>query len=403
VAGDSPAGELSAALAGAPLRPARSSAGAPRRNRFTYRLAQRDDAGALARLLRGNPFDGAIRLSFEGEPDPLAAAAVYGPVHQTIVAEDRGRIVAMACRAERDCFVNGRVARVAYLCQLRVDRSVRIRRELLAGGFAFCRALHDEGDACACLVSIVDDNRPAMRLLTSARIPDAPAMRPLEPFVTFAIPVRQGWRAGTTNVPAGGARIERGRPDLTEPIVECLQRYGERHQLAPLWTAEDLVSPSRMPTLRIEDFLVMREGGRVTACLATWDQRSFRQTVVRGYSPWLARVRPAVNLAARAGWAPRLPTPGATLSFAYLSHMAFDDDAERLLGLVDVALAEAGRTGLEFLVLGAATRHPLAHAVSRRYRHRRYVSRLYLAHWPEDGPLTGTIDGRVPHPEVAVL
>lgn len=389
MAGTAAAGELSA-----PPPPAAAPA-ETRRGAYRFRVAGPRDERAVARVLREGVFDGAIRVAFHGEPDALAAAAVYGPVHQTVIAERDGAVAAIACRAERDVFVNGRIRRMGYLSQLRVAGGRGAGRDLLEGGFEFCRALHDRGSAFAYLMAIVEDNEPARRLLTSARLGGAPDIVPLEPFVTFAIPTR-------LRSPQPGGELRRGRPDLLPAIADCLQRFGARHQLAPVWTADDLASRERTPGLAAEDFFVLRRGGLVAACVALWDQRPFRQTVVHGYSRRLARMRPLVNLAARAGWTPRLPPAGTALAFAYLSHAAFDDDPRDLLPLIDAARTAAGRAGLEFLVLGAAERHPLAAAVAARFRHRRYVSRLYLARWPGD-ETPAALDGRIPAPEVAVL
>lgn len=398
MAGAASPGELTAARGHPQGQSVRSGAPGPCRDRDVCRLAEPGDERAIARLLRERPFDGAIRLSFECEPDTLAATAIYGPVHQTIVAERAGRIVAMATRSERDVFVNGVARRMGYLCQLRVARGVTAGRDLLQGGFEFCRTLHEDGGVPAYLLSIVEDNRPARRLLTSRRIRGAPVMVPVAPLVTFAIPTYRA--AAPRGVPS---RIELGRADLAGEISECLHRCGRRHQFAPAWTAEDLCSPVRTPGLRIEDFLVLRENGRVTACAARWDQRAFRQTVVRGYAPWLSRVRSVANLAARAGWTPHLPAPGAALPFAYLSHVAFEGEAAGSMVLIERALAEARRDGLDFLVLGAAAHGPLAHAVAARFRHRRYVSHLYLAYWSDGEAFAGQVDDRVAAPEVAVL
>ena len=395
MAGPAAAGPLNAAVRIGPARDA---------DRFAYRLARPADDAGVRRLLRENPFEGAIRLSLECEPNAMAAAVIYGRVHQMLVAEDRrtGAIVATACRAERDLFVNGRAQRLGYLGQLRVDARVRRQRRLLADGFAFCRTLHDDARVPAYLVSIVEDNWPARRLLSSGRIPNQPAFTPLEPLVTFALPAARGIFSGAPLLARGG--IERGRAELRVEIGECLQRYGARHQMSPVWTAGDLASPAYTPGLSVDDFLVMRRGGRVTACAACWDQRAIKQAVVRGYSPAFTRGRILMNLAGPLTGAPYLPRVGSPLSFAFLSHLAADEEhADGFVHLVDAALATARQKGVQYLVLGLAARHPLAAVIARRFRHRRYVSQLYLAHWPDGDGFVRWLDGRVPHPEVAVL
>ena len=75
---------------------------------------------------------------------------------------------------------------------------------------------------------------------------------------------------------------------------------------------------------------------RVVACAALWDQRSFKQVVVRGYSPQLARWRRVINVAGPVFGVPVLPQIGSPLEFVYLSHVAVDDEhAARAAGGLD--------------------------------------------------------------------
>lgn len=396
MAGSAAARELSGAAA-------RSHAAPGPARRIDYRLAGPRDDDGVRRLLRENPFDGRIRLSFECEPDAFAAGRIYGPTQQTLIACDTrsDRLVGMALRAERSVFVNGVPQRLGYLGQLRLDGSVRRRPRLLADGFDALRSLHRRGDVPAYLVSIVDDNRPARRLLTGRGFPGAPTFTPLEPLAACAIPVWQGAFARTRTREQN--RVEEGRAELAAPIAECLRRTGARHQFFPVWAAADLASAAT-PGLRITDFLVRRDGDRVTACAALWDQRSFRQTIVRGYSPWLSRIRPLLNAAGLLTGLPSLPDPGTSLPFAYLSHFAVERDDERCAAeLIEAALSSARGRGLHYIVIGLAARHPLVNMIGRRFRHRRYVSHLYLAHWPDGEDFVRAVDGRVPHPEIAVL
>jgi hypothetical protein len=142
----------------------------------------------------------------------------------------------------------------------------------------------------------------------------------------------------------------------------------------------------------------------VTACAACWDQRAFRQTVVRGYSSRIQRWRQVINVTARLTGIPHLPEVGTELSFAFLSHFAVDgDDPERAAELLDAALANARAAGLQCLMLGLAAQHPLASMITRRFRHRRYLSQLYLAHWSDGDDFVRALDHRIPQPEVAVL
>ena len=200
-----------------------------------------------------------------------------------------------------------------------------------------------------------------------------------------------------------GNEIRRGSPELLDDIATCLNRNGRRYQFAPCWTAADLCSFERTRGLSIADFVVATRGAEVVGCAAYWDQRAFKQVVVRRYSPRIARWRYVANLLARVTGAPTLPRVGSRLEFAYLSHFAVDDDRAD----VATALLSAARSrvlcGANCLVTGFADRSPLLLTVARQARHRAYRTLLYAASWPDGQNAVNALDGRLPHPEVAIL
>jgi hypothetical protein len=193
-----------------------------------------------------------------------------------------------------------------------------------------------------------------------------------------------------------------GAADLAE-IAACLGRYGERFQFAPRWTQTDLVSPKRARGLRPEDFLVVRSGSRIVGCLACWDQREFKQIVVRGYSSRLSLLRPVWNAVAPLAAVPGLPAPGSSLPVAFLSHLAIDhDDADVFQALLGAGLARAASRGADYAILGLAELNPLT-AMAVRWRPKCYRSLAYLVYWPEGEAAADQVDARTLHPEIAIL
>ncbi len=362
-------------------------------------LAKPEDDPEIRRLLRDNPMDGAIRVSLEREPNAFLAAAVEGEPHHTVVARDpvTGRIVGMGTRAVWNAFVNGQPCRLGYLSQLRVDREARGRRHLLAAGYAALRDLRGPDELPFDITSIIADNETARRLLGRG-VPGLPAYRELSGFVTLVLPaVRPSRRAARTP----GTLIEPGRPDLLAEIAGCISRNRRRYQAAPFFSAEELSSPERSRGLAPEDFRVVLREGRVIGCLALWDQTGFKQVVVRGYAPQLARWRPWINRIPRSLGVPRLPDPGEALPHATISHVAVDDDDSGIFqALVESAHAEACARRHAYVVIGLAAGHPWLPWLERRFRPRRYESMLYTVDW--DGGAE-PLDGRRAHVEAALL
>ena len=366
------------------------------RDAFSFDVASAADDGEIRALMRESALPGSVSLSFEREPDTSIAGRVEGHAHDFIVARERasGRLAAIASRSVRDRFVNGSPARVGYLGQLRVHRDFRRAPFLIDGGFAFCRALHDRQPCQLYLASVVSENIAARRVLERGRA-GWPAFAGVDGIVTFAVASRRAAGRHSSSV-----AIFDGTEIGAAALAAFLWRHSARCQFSPCWNADDL-SGNSLPGLGLENFVVATRGGSIAGCAAIWDQRSFKQIVVRGYSPGLRRARRALNLVAPLTGTPRLPPPGQELRFAFLSHLAVEhDDIEVGLQLIKEATRRAGAAELDYIALGLSERSPLAAAVSRGFRHRSYRTTLYAASWP--GHET-RIDNRPAQPEIAIL
>jgi len=378
------------------------SAAAPPAGRLRLDRARPDDDDAIRELLRDQPMGGAIRLTLEREPSAWLAAGIEGERHTTVVARDEtsGRLLGMGSRAVRTAWVGGRPARLGYLSQLRRRPALRGHRGLLAAGYAACEATRAADELAFDLTTIVADNHAARRLLERG-LPGLPVYRPWCELVTLTLPAGRRPRP----LPSG---IERAADRDLPAVAACLERNLRRYQFAPVWTLDDLRSPVRARGLAAADFLIARDPGapgeRVAGCLALWDQRGFKQVVIRGYAPAVARSRPLINALATLAGRPRLPAPGSVLALAYLSHLGVDGDrSEVVVDLVRAARAEAARRGLGHLTLGLARDHPMLPALRRAFPARELVSVLYLVHRRDAAPAVAALDGRCPHVEVATL
>lgn len=358
-----------------------------------------EDEPEIRRLLRDNPMEGEIRVSLEREPDAFLAARVEGEPHHTIVARDltSGAVVGMGSRSVWNAFVNGEPRRLGYLSQLRVDAAHRGKKRLLAAGYDLLRSSRSPGETPFDVTSIIADNTVARRLL-GAGLPGLPAYREIGPFSTLVLP------AGRTRRAPGGIRIERGTRERMPEIAACLERNRRRYQLAPFFSTNDLLSPERSRGLAPEDFFLALADGRVAGCLALWDQSGFKQVVVRGYGPRLARWRPWINRLSPLLGTPRLPDPGQILPHAWLSHLAVDGDDSRLFeALAQAAHAEARLRGYAYVVIGLAAAHPWIPWLRRRFHPREYRSVLYAVCFEDGRGAVEALDGRLPHVEAALL
>lgn len=368
---------------------------------LTFTLATPADEGSLRQLLRENPIPGSISLSFEREPCYFDASTIEGSFHQTIVAREvkTEQVIAFGNRTIRPLFVNGEVRDIGYMSQLRVrpdyGKGLYLARGL-AGGFKKYHELHGDSRTPFYLMSIIEDNIPARRLLTS-RLPDYPIAQEYARMFTHAIyPVR---RRRAVILP-GSLRLIRGSEKYVDKIVDCLNRNNARKQFAPYWTSDCLFIANLNPS----DFFLALDGDRVVGCLACWDQTPLKQTVVRGYSSALARWRKMLNVFSALGGWPHLPEPNTPLRHTYASHLAVDsDDPTVFAALLQTLYNYTLEYGYSYFMIGLSESNPFR-ALVQAYRPLTYISQLYLVAWDDGQHAIANVDRNIlPAPEIAVL
>lgn len=355
-----------------------------------FALAGKADEAEIRRLLRENPTRGGISLSLEREPDYFADAHLSGEEKQTIIAHENGRVVCMGSCTVRQRFVNGRPKRVGYLGGLRLDFAFAGRFDIVRRGYAFFQEIQSVAPADFYFTSIAADNERARRFLERG-LPGMPCYEFLGGFVSVVIRTS---RRSITRSPRASVRSGSKR-------VSHVNAHNRLYQFSPSWSVEEL---SGMESLGLRASVILESSGHSVASAAFWDQRNYKQTVVRGYSTGLALARPAINLAARILGQPRLPKPHTMLANAVVTQLVADpNNSAALIELIHILRAQASECGLDLLTLGFACKDPRLAAVRANFRRVEYLTRLYVVRWPEFGGAASELDNRLPAPDVALL
>lgn len=374
---------------------AAAGAGDATSDAFDVRLATRADDADLRALLASVPMPGAVALRFAREPDYFLGTTVMGDPCDVVVARQRadGTLVGVVCRAQRRAFVNGVETDLGYVGQIRVAEGFR-GRGLLTRGARALRALTPPGQLAFGVIA--RDNPRAAGALAGRRLPAGLRLARVAGLTTCAVLLR-GRRP--PRVPGVDLRPAAAR-DLPE-VVAFLRREGARRQLFPAYTLEDFTDGVALRDLAPEDVWLARRGGDVVGTLAVWDQARYKQDVVVGYGPTLRRLRPLVDLAARAVGARPLTPPGRAIPLAFAACLRVaDDDPTVARALIAAGAAAAHARGKSFLMVGLADGDPLLR-VARRFLHVPYHSDLVALSWSEDP--AARLDGRVPQVEIATL
>lgn len=340
---------------------------------------------------------GAMQIAFRREPSYFQAGEVEGSFRQTVVCRHGEQIVGCGGRSIAARWVNGAPQPIGYLGRLRLLPQHR-RQGLVPRGYAFFRKLHADGRTPLYLTTIAADNRIALDQLTSGRA-GLPQYHDAGRYHTLVMTRRRLPPA----VAVTGLTLRRAALDDRPAILEFLAAVGPRRQFFPHLAADDLFADRGLYRgLAPSDVWLAWRDGRLCGTLGVWDQRTFRQSQIVGYSGGLRLARPAYNLVAPLVARPQLPRPGAMLACRFAAFpLTCDDEPAVLAALLHVALRESLAPG-ESLLCGMHETDPLR-AVLDRFAALRYVTRLFHVCFADGESHRDRLDGRPAYLELGSL
>jgi hypothetical protein len=152
----------------------------------------------------------------------------------------------------------------------------------------------------------------------------------------------------------------------------------------------------------LADFWLLKDGNALRGCLAIWDQRRFKQTVVRGYRFPLNKLRVAYNLLAGIRGKLKLPAPNQKIDQVFLSFVAFSESAQQMaVEVVKEGLRLAAQKGALVGTLGLSAQSPLIASLKAALPHESYRTRIETVNWSDADRLA--LDDRPVQPEIALL
>lgn len=311
----------------------------PKSPEWSLRRARPTDNAALCELMGRIPLGGRPRIVQERD-DFFALPALHGGKSDTYVVEDAtGRIVGCGTQVVRDAWLDGKRVRLGHVGDLRMEPAYRGGRVIPSlARFGLGEGQKRHGVAFSTMATM-RSNRRAHRAAAS-KDPKRAAQPYAAPVASYDM----------LTVPAQAApmppSVERAGPDDVEEIAQFLAD-GQRQR--PFgWVIDAKVLRRRLatwPGLAIEDFLVVRDHGRIVGCAAPWDPSPVRRARIQAWGPALAAYR-LLHQGTRPlhGRVP-LPAAGDVLRTEYLTHLEVEDDDPGILRRLVLAALHGRKQG----------------------------------------------------------
>ncbi len=357
------------------------------------RFATPEDEGQLRALLRENPMDSWVSITLEREPSYFRGASLMG-ASRTFLSEEDGETVGMFSCSRLPVHINGEKAAVGYLGGLRVGSRFRHRIRYIREGFRALGTMMPKDDAVPFYItSIATENTHARKLL-EANLEGMPTYTPAGQLTTLIFSTAKGKKSGI---------LQQATPEDIPLIADFYNRHAAAWQFSAHLDSSWLEGLDGTLGLRIDDFWLMRDkDGGIKGCLALWDQRGFKQSVVRGYRAPLGQLRTIYNLYALLTDRVTLPAPGERLEHLYIAFFACENSGDALTMIRKAASLAQGVKGANSCVMGLSSRHTLLPLLKKELRPSLYLTEIETV--VLDGEENGmSLDGRPVQPEAALL
>jgi len=334
------------------------------------------DTALIDEMLLESPMQGWVRLVFslggQGVPGAESGKNII------LVKEKKTPHTPAALYAlERmRLHIDGMPSDVVYLGLLRVRPAFRGKIAVLRDGFAsipFFTKAFDLPDRY--FTSIGADNSPARRILE--------ANLKLLPRYAFQGEMRS--MAFATAIGRDYGLLETARDEDWPELEQFFNGLAKKCQYAPVLDKDVLIRHAG--ELNIQDFFLLRQNGRLRACLALWDRHRSRGINVAGYRQPLEALRPAYNLWAHVRGLPALPRPGIELRSIGLAFAAL---APETMPLARQYLLEALHKARHLkkattALIGLGAQNPLLETLGK-LPHFSYFTRIESVDWHKQAP-----------------
>jgi hypothetical protein len=364
-----------------------------------YRIANQGDNEILKSILRQTPMISWVTLCTQHEPCYFASANMFGH-RETILAykdDTSAKTVGMGSYVKTAVHINGNMVTAGYLGELRVLPAFRNKPGIIRNAFKSLKKLAGTlAEDAHWFTSIATQNTVAKRLL-EVNLKGMPVYRPQGELVTMALSARAGkfsnimQRAQVVDIPA---------------LAEFYNRQARQFQYSPVLSEQWLRNLDGGNGLRLQDFWLLKDGESIRACFAVWDQRKFKQTVVRGYRFPLNIVCRLHNLLPNLSRRVRLPRVGEQINYVFIAFLAIDKSVQiRCRAIIESALALIKSVNVDIAMLGLSSHNPIFKQLDA-YPKKTYHSCIESVTWPDQpGPVQSNSksESGIVQPEAALL
>jgi hypothetical protein len=333
-------------------------------DRFEYSVAKPEDSNEILKVFESIDFKGGISVLYTRRPDPYKSFMHDSDKFFMPVVREKGsgKICAVGCCVIRKAFINGEIKNTGYLTGLKI--LPEFKKKLIKISEVY-KQIFEETQDCVDIyyTTILKENVQVQKMLEKKR-KNMPEYRLLGAYTVYCF--RTGKKKNST--------IYTLHKGFVENLNTFINKNLECFNFSPINIDFPGIFENNVYTLK-DDL------GEIVAACAIWNQQSYKQNIVTGYS---GVYRLISKLPLKWLGYPDFPTENSTVNYGCVTCFCVKDND---LKLAEIFLGKVAENASEFsfLMFGLLETHPLAD-IFKKIKHIKYQSKAYTVHknWGEN-------------------
>ncbi len=352
-------------------------------DRYVFDFAIKEDNEQILKILEENDFTGKISILYTRRPDAYSSFMAEGKEVLFITCKDiknHNAIVGFGACSINECFVNGEKQEVGYLFGLRSSKEYLKKINFLHHSYDYLKEILENRNIKYFYTTILEENYAARKLLEKER-KYMPKYEYVCDYIVYSVKTKQKVKQNEYDL------INCTDKDINDILI-FYHKNGKKLNFFPLIDVEIIKK------IGINNFYFLKDKEKkILCCGAVWDQKNYKQHIIKNYSKIFKYVQFFSFLFPLFGY-PSLPKIDNILNYYTISYFCVENNDPDLFQLFIKEISKK-YSEYSFFITGLSDQNFLNKSFEKIPKIN-YKSRIYLVNWEKKENIKETLDKNYP-------
>ena len=271
-----------------------------------------EDGKKILEMLESSPAKGKIELLYTRRPNAYLSYKKESEDVKILKVVENEEIIGTMAKVGRNVYINGEKNKISYLCGLKKDTNYKGN---VNWGKVWLKNLTEKETECY-ICSVLNDNINAQNMAEKKRRKTL-NMQLIGNYTTYIIAPYFKFKVKDNNY-----TFKQATEKEEQEIIDFLNCEGKNKDFFPVIKKID-----QFTDLKVTDFYILRDEGKIIATAALWKQIKYRQYIVKKYKGIMRYAKLLNPILKMLGYI-KFPKENKVLDFPMLSFFISKNDNE---------------------------------------------------------------------------